>query len=92
MQCSEDGWLYAWFKQDLASAHTADDYLTALEGVFSDKIISRGSWSAHLPDLTPCSFYLWGNFKDKVLNEPPYLKRNSESPSESTSLGEFQPI
>jgi hypothetical protein len=52
--------------RDSATAHTADNSLMALEGVFGDRIISRGLWPACSLVLTPCSFYLWGNLKDKV--------------------------
>jgi hypothetical protein len=69
--------LYAWLQQDLATAHTADDSLTALEGVFC---CSRDLWPARSPDFTPCDFYLWGNFKDKVYKTNPHteekLKKN----------------
>jgi hypothetical protein len=51
--------------RDSATTNTADDSLTVLEGVFDDRIISRGLWPARSPDLTPCDFYLRGNLKDK---------------------------
>jgi hypothetical protein len=31
-----------------------------------DRIINHGLWPRHLSDLTPCNFYLWGNFKNNV--------------------------
>jgi hypothetical protein len=34
---------YTWIHQDSATAHTAENSLTALEGVFGDKKISRDS-------------------------------------------------
>jgi hypothetical protein len=41
-----------WFQQDLATAHTTDDFLRALEGMFDDRIISCcGLWPACLQDL-----------------------------------------
>jgi hypothetical protein len=72
MQLTEEEQSYTWFQQDSATAHTADNSLMALEGVFGDRIISRGLWPARSPDLTPCDFYFWGNLKDKV-----YRWRNS---------------
>jgi hypothetical protein len=71
-----------------------------LEGVFGDRIISSGLWPAHLPDLTPCDYYLWGTLKDKVYRMNSHMeeelkenmKRNFGSLSEMTSSGEFKPI
>jgi hypothetical protein len=52
-----------------------------LEGVFGDRIISRGFWAARSPDLTGYDFYLWGNFKDKLYRTNPHteeeLKENT---------------
>jgi hypothetical protein len=36
-QFTEEELLYVWFQQDSATVHTADDSLTALEGVFGDR-------------------------------------------------------
>jgi hypothetical protein len=52
--------LYAWLENDSAAARTAEDFVAALEEVIGDRIISRGLWSAHLLDLTPCDFCIWG--------------------------------
>jgi hypothetical protein len=57
--------------KDSATAHTVEDSLTALEGVFCDRIISRSLWPAHSPDLTPYDFHLWDNLKDKVCRTNP---------------------
>jgi hypothetical protein len=46
-----------------------------LEAVFGDRIISHGLWPAHLLDFIPWNFYLWGNMKNKVLqNELSYQR------------------
>jgi hypothetical protein len=59
-----------WFQQDSATAHTA----SVLEEVFSDIIIHHGLWPVCSPDLAPCSFYLWGNLKDKVYRTNTHTK------------------
>jgi truncated hemoglobin YjbI len=41
-QLTEEEELYSWFQQDSATAHTANNILAALIGVFSDRIIGRG--------------------------------------------------
>jgi hypothetical protein len=56
-QLIEEELSYAWLQQDSTTAHTADDTLMALEGVYSDRIISHGLQTAHTPDLTTCNFY-----------------------------------
>jgi hypothetical protein len=50
---------------------TSHTILSALEEVFGDRIISLGLWPAHLPDLIPCHFYLWGNLAEKVCKTNP---------------------
>jgi len=59
----------AWFQQDAATAHTARRSMQVLREMFPGKLISlRGNvgWPAHLPDLAPCDFLLWGYPKSKV--------------------------
>jgi hypothetical protein len=66
--------LYAWFQQGSATANIADNSLTALKGVFGNRIISCGLWPAQSPELTSCDFYLWGNLKDKVHRTNPDME------------------
>jgi hypothetical protein len=61
----------AWFQQDGATAHTAATSLNYLEGIFANRIISRGIWPARSPDLTPPDYYLWGALKGKVYENNP---------------------
>jgi hypothetical protein len=51
---------------DSATAYSADDSLTALEGLcVGDRIIRCGLWP-RFPNLTSCGFYLWGDLKNRV--------------------------
>jgi hypothetical protein len=67
-----------------------------LRQVFGDRIISRGLWPAHSPDLNPCDFYLWGNLKQKVYKTNPHtieeLKENIRHELSAISLGEHQRV
>jgi hypothetical protein len=88
-----------WSQQDSATAHTTDNSLTALEGLFVDRRVSHFLWPACSPDFTLFNFYLWGKLKDKVYRTNPHseeelkenMKRNFGSSSGRTSSGEFQP-
>jgi hypothetical protein len=82
-QLTEEERPYVWFQPDSATAHTADDSVVALEGLFGDNIISLGLWPARSPDLTPRDFYLWCNLKDRVQKEPQY-KRTRKGKHEET--------
>lgn len=58
---------HCWFQQDGATAHTAQISMDILAQIFPSRLISlRGdiAWSVHSPDLTPCSYFLWGYLKD----------------------------
>jgi hypothetical protein len=56
-ELTEEGRLYGWFQQDLATAYTARMSMQALANVFGDRIISSGIWPARSPDLNPCDFF-----------------------------------
>lgn len=63
-----------YFQQDGATAHTADQSMTALRNVFENHLISRFgdiSWPARSPDLSVCDFFLWGYLKFKVFQSRP---------------------
>jgi hypothetical protein len=68
--------LYGYFQQDNATAHTANATMVAVREVFEDRIISRGLWPPRSPDLSFCDFYLWGNLKGKVYK---YNPRSTEA-------------
>lgn len=75
-----------WFQQDGATAHTARDTLTLLQGIFGNQIISRSceiQWPPRSPDLTAPDFFLWGYLKEKVYANKPNnieeLKANIEA-------------
>ncbi len=45
--------------------------MDVLTEFFEDRIISKGTWPARSPDLTPPYFFLWAYLKNSVyLNEP----------------------
>ncbi len=45
--------------------------MDVLTEFFEDRIISKGTWPARSPDLTPLDFFLWAYLKNSVyLNEP----------------------
>ncbi len=50
---------YAWFQQDGATAHVAENTVDILDKFFEDRIISEGRWPTRRPDLTPPDFFLW---------------------------------
>jgi hypothetical protein len=62
----------------------------ALEGVFGDRIVSCGLWSACLLDLTPCNFYLCGNLKDKVCRMNPHTEEELKKNLQRKILEVFQ--
>lgn len=49
-----------WLQQDGATAHTAMSTTIFSDGIFADRITSRGVWPAQSPDLNPLDFFLWG--------------------------------
>lgn len=66
---------YAWYQQTSATANIADDSLADLDVVFGDRIIRRGIWPEHSPDLTARNFYLSHNPKGSLQNESAYRRR-----------------
>jgi hypothetical protein len=52
--------------RNVATAHTAIDTLTILEGMFGDQERNCGLLPKRSPYLIPCGLYLWKNFKDNV--------------------------
>ena len=63
-----------WFQQDGATPHTAIASLELLHSHFGDRVISRRTdhpWAAHLPDLSPLDFFLWGYIKNHVYQNSP---------------------
>ena len=62
---------HGYFQQDGATAHTANNSMSLLRGVFGDRMISRGTWPPRSPDLTPPDFYLWGHLKGRVYRNNP---------------------
>lgn len=59
-----------YFQQDGATPHTANATITYLEEYFDNRLISRGQWPAHSPDLTPLDFFLFGYLKNVVFRNP----------------------
>ena len=64
---------------------------------FSRKNLSlhnNTDWPLRSPDLTPCNFFLWGYFKEKVFRTPPEslnvlrqkIKRECNLPTENRDL------
>jgi hypothetical protein len=43
---AEEKWSYAWFQQGSASAHTAEDFLSALEKLIGEIIINKSYFMA----------------------------------------------
>jgi hypothetical protein len=80
----------AWFQQDSATAHTADDSLVALEGVCGDRTIRLGFWPARSLLLNPCDLCLWGNLKDKVCRTKPHSKEELKENIRREILDIFQ--
>jgi hypothetical protein len=66
--------LYAWFLQDSATVHSTDDSLIALEGVFCNRIISRG-YGQHVCLILPHATFVYGvigRMKSTEQPLPPY--------------------
>ncbi len=62
---------YNWFQQYGATAHMAKKTTDVLTEFFEDRIISKGTWPAESPNLTPPDFFLWAFLKNSVyLNKP----------------------
>jgi hypothetical protein len=55
----------SWFKNDGATAHTAN-ITDLLQEFFGERIVGRGLSPPRSPDLTPPCFFLWGFLKERV--------------------------
>ena len=67
-----------------------------IDRVFHDRIISRNSWPARSPDMTPYDFYLWGRLKNAVYKTNPRtleeLKHNIREEIYNMNRGKLQQI
>jgi hypothetical protein len=64
-----------WFQQDGATAHIARNSMAVVRGMFLQHIMSgfgEDEWPPHLPDLSTCSYFLWGCLKEKVYAHRPH--------------------
>jgi hypothetical protein len=64
-----------WFQQDGATAHTAQNSMAVVRGMFPQHVISRFGdveWPPRSPDLSACDFLLWGYLKEKVYAHRPH--------------------
>jgi hypothetical protein len=68
--------------REFSNCHTTDDSLTALEGVFGDRIIIHDFCPIRLLDSIQSDSCLWDNWKDKVYRTNPRtkeeLKKNTQ--------------
>ena len=63
-----------WYMHDGARAHTADDILDHIQGVFGERFISNRSsiiWPPQSPDLNPLDYFFWGCIVDDVYKNDP---------------------
>lgn len=63
-----------WLQLDGAPAHFHGNVINALNQLFPNKWIGRGSpyaWPPRSPDLTAADFFLWGYIKNIVYQTPP---------------------
>jgi hypothetical protein len=60
------------------------------------RVIRRGLWPLHSPDLTSCDSYLWGILKDKLYKTNPHtleeLKNNIHRENSTISKQEHQKV
>ena len=64
----------AWFQQDGAPPHTANDTIEYINELFRRRVIALGSdfeWAPHSPDLNPLDFWFWGAAKESVYKARP---------------------
>ena len=64
----------AWFMQDGAPPHTAQETIAYLRGLFNTRLLALGTnyeWSPHSPDLNPLDFWLWRAAKQSIFAEKP---------------------
>jgi hypothetical protein len=62
--------MYAYFQQDGANAHSANNSMRALLGCSMTKIISTGLWPPRSPDLGVFDLHLLGDLKGQVYRNP----------------------
>jgi len=60
-----------YFQQDGATSHTSHASMAEIQSFFGDRIISKGLWPPHLPDLTPPDYFLCGYLKGRVYQNKP---------------------
>ncbi|GFU66683.1 transposable element Tc3 transposase [Trichonephila clavipes] len=63
-----------WFRQDVATCHTARATIDLLKDTFGDRRISRFgpvTWPPRSCDLTPLDYFLWGFVKSLVYADKP---------------------
>lgn len=66
-----------WLQENfffLEDSATADNSLHCLEIIFGGRIISRGLWPLHLPDLNTMIFYLYSTLNDQLYSGNPHNK------------------
>jgi hypothetical protein len=64
-----------WFQQDGATAHTAQNSMAVIRGMFPQHVTSHFGdveWPPRSPDLSACDFFLWGYLKEKVYAHCPH--------------------
>jgi hypothetical protein len=62
-----------WFQQDGATAHTAQNSMAVVQGMFPQHVICRFGdveWPPRPPDLSACDFFMWGYLKEVCANRP----------------------
>jgi hypothetical protein len=69
-QLNEDEIKNAFLQQAETTAHTVRWSTELLEGVFGERLISRGIWPPRSPDLSPPDF-LWGAATSQVYENNP---------------------
>jgi hypothetical protein len=47
--------------------------------VFGEKVVSRGLWAFHSPDIVQCDFFLLRYLKDEVYQNSPHMKELREN-------------
>ena len=55
-----------YFQQDGATSHTSHASMAEIPSFFCDRVISKGLWPQHSPDLRPPHYFLWGYLKGRV--------------------------
>jgi len=60
-----------YFQQDGATSHTSHASMAEIQSFFGDRVISKGLWPPHSPDLTPPDYFLRGYLKGRVYQNKP---------------------